>query len=165
MIVLNLIGDNAWVTRLLQIPLSSEKALRDSLFRLVLRLQRTIQSDKLSGQVLRVKTGTLRRSITHQLMVEPGLAITGVVSTNVTYGKVHEYGFSGTLSVKAHCRQIKWAWGKPLKHEVKAMIKSHTRAVNYPARSFLRSALYEMKNEVTQTLSQTLKNTHSSCAK
>lgn len=161
MILLNLIGDNAWVARLRQIPLSSEKALQNSLFRLVLRLQRTIQSEKLSGQVLKVKTGTLRRSITNQLIVEPAIAITGLVSTNVTYGRLHEYGFHGALSVKAHARQIKYAWGKPLKHEFKAMVKAHTRNVNYPARSFLRSALYAMKDEVRQTLLQTLKNTNS----
>lgn len=161
MIRLHLIGDNALIAKLRHITPATEKTLQDGLFRLVLRLQKKIQAEKLTGQVLRVQTGTLRRSITHQVFMTPQVALTGVVSTNVVYGRQHEYGFQGTLSIKAHQRYIKKAWGKSLKQSRHVAIRPHARTVKYPERSFLRSALRAMQSEVATTLLTHLNKTPS----
>jgi HK97 gp10 family phage protein len=50
-----------------------------------------IKSGKLSGQILNVRTGTLRRSITAQTE-DRGNEIVGQVGTNVKYAKFHEFG-------------------------------------------------------------------------
>lgn len=111
--------------------------------RIVLRLMRNVKRDKLSGQVLKVRTGRLRRSIT-QRVEEAGDVITGIVGTNVEYAARHEFGFTGTETVKAHLRLVKQAFGKDLKHPVWATVGTHTREAKYPEHSFLRSALKEL---------------------
>ena len=108
--------------------------------RLVLKLQRRVRAEKLSGQVLKVRTGNLRRSI-DTAMVESSNGVVGVVSTNTKYGRIHEYGFKGTMSVKAHMRTNKKS-GKSFK------VRSFPRSVNLPERSFLRSALGDMTDEI-----------------
>lgn len=140
-------GDNAITARLRAMPEAVEQGVQASIGRLVLRLQRKVMQDKLTGQVLKVRTGTLRRSIDQVVVAEPG-AVTGIVSTNVKYGKAHEYGFKGPANVKEHLRLVKQAWGKPLKFPVFATVKAHTVNMSLPERSFLRSALREMEPDI-----------------
>lgn len=112
--------------------------------RIVLRLLTKVKLEKLSGQVLKVRTGRLRRSI-NQRVDASGDLITGSVGTNVDYGRKWELGFKGTESVQQHMRTIKQAFGKPLKGGPKQIsVRAHTRRVNLPERSFLRSALQEL---------------------
>jgi phage gpG-like protein len=128
-------------------PEAVESGMKASIGRLALRLQRKVRQDKLTGQVLKVRTGTLRRSIDQVVLSEPG-AVIGIVSTNVKYGKAHEYGYKGPVNIKAHMRLIKQAWGKPLKYPVWSSVKAHTANVDLPERSFLRSALRDMAPEI-----------------
>lgn len=135
-------GDAAVVARFERIPLALREQLRVAVTRLAIKLQRKVKADKLSGQVLKVKTGTLRRSIDQSVMqTEHG--VTGKVSTNVSYGKKHEYGFHGTETVPAQLRTIKQAFGRSIT-PVEVMVKSYEKRVDLPERSFLRSALREM---------------------
>lgn len=67
-------------------------------------LQRYIETKLLSGQVLKVRTGTLRRSLMSRLITESNGDV-GIVSVGkeAWYGKLHEFGFhkefsSGTAS-------------------------------------------------------------------
>lgn len=121
-------------------------AVADSIGRSVFRLQREVMQNRLSGQVLGIKTGNLRRSIQHGgKVVLDGRFVHGEVNTNVRYGAMHEYGFSGAVNVKAHLREIKQAFGKPLKSPRFVQVAAHSRAVNLPERSFLRSALRDLK--------------------
>ena len=65
-------------------------------------------SDKLSGQVLKNRTGTLRRSI-NQHVEETDTSITGILGADMDiarYARAHEYGFRGTVQVPAHTRTI-----------------------------------------------------------
>lgn len=118
--------------------------LRASVGRLSIKLQRQVSQEKLSGQVLKVRTGRLRRSIA-QAVTEEGSRVVGVVSTNVSYAPAHEYGFTGSVSVSAHLRMIMQAWGKPIAPR-EVQVKSFTRPMKLPERSFLRSALRELAN-------------------
>lgn len=94
---------------------------------------------KLSGEVLKVKTGRLRRSVHYEKDFSAGKAI-AIVGTDVIYARIHEYG--GTIvpkSAKALRFQIGNNW-------------ITCKSVNMPERSFLRSALRELAPEIETTL-------------
>ncbi len=128
--------------------------VQKSIGRLTLKLLTKVKVDKLSGQVLNVRTGRLRRSITHRVTAEQEL-VTGIVGTNVEYARAHELGFNGDVSVKVHLRQIKKAWGRDITPKT-VEIRSHSRHVNLPAKSFLGSALADMAPEILATLRESV---------
>ena len=129
--------------------------IEQSVGRLTLKLLTRVKVNKLSGQVLNVRTGRLWRSITYKVIKTPS-RITGIVGTNVEYARIHELGFHGQVSVKAHLREIKKAWGKDITPRT-VEVRTHSRQVNLPAKSFLRSAMEEMTPEIIQTLQQSIR--------
>lgn len=133
-----------------------QAAIVQSVGRSALRLQREVMDNRLSGQVLNVRTGNLCRSI-HQQVTSSGGAVIGEVNTNVRYGKAHEYGFAGTVNVKASLRQVRQAFGRPLKSPRYVQVRAHSRNVRLPERSFLRSALRDMKPEIEADLRNSVK--------
>jgi phage gpG-like protein len=141
------------VERLRGIAPNVRSALENRIQRLTIQLQRHVVQDKLQGQVLNVRTGRLQRSI-QQAMITNSDDILGVVSTNVSYAKAHEYGFSGTVTVKEHLRTIKEAFGKSLKEPVTFTVSSHSAKMNLPERSFLRSALNDMAGDIRTQIQQ-----------
>lgn len=147
------VGDKEVARRFRALPDGVRSRVTDSIGRLILRLQRKVMQDKLTGQVLKVRTGTLRRSIDQRLVTDSD-SVSGIVSTNVKYGKAHEYGSNKTVTVLEHLRLVKKAWGKELKHPVWATVKAHSMKQNLPERSFLRSALADMKPEIIADLNK-----------
>jgi phage gpG-like protein len=123
---------------------------------LSLKLQRHVIEDKLSGQVLKVRTGTLRRSINRRVTMSD-TSIQASVGTNVKYARIHEYGFTGPEQVKAHLRKITMAFGKPLKEPRTVNVRAFTRQMNLPERSFLRSALADMTGEILDGMTAAVK--------
>ncbi|WP_053078378.1 hypothetical protein [Methylobacterium tarhaniae] len=98
---------------------------------------------KLSGEVLNVVTGKLRRSIYSYVETE-GDRISGVVaqSGDVKYGARWEFGFTGDEVVQAHVRTITQAFGRAIApREVE--VREFTRHVDQPARPFMRPSLAE----------------------
>lgn len=130
--------------------------LADSMGRITIRLQAHVIRNKLSGQVLNVRTNNLRGSI-HQEVIRDGSAIVGRVGTNVEYAAFHEYGFNGAQSVREHMRTIKMAFGKMLKEPKKIVIGAHTRHVDYKGKSFLRTALQDQHEEIVTALNEAVK--------
>lgn len=124
--------------------------VRQSIARSTLKLLIKVKREKLNGQVLNKRTGRLGRSITQKL-IELSNGVAGIVGTNVEYAPPHEYGFKGDVTVKAHLRMIKMAFGKSINPK-QVNIKAHTRKVDLPEKSFLRSALEEMRKEIKQDL-------------
>lgn len=110
--------------------------MRGAVQRLAIEIQASVKDSKLSGQVLHVRTGTLRRSINQRVDEDAG-NITGVVGTNVRYAAIHEYGGN---------RLITQAWGHPLKYPVWQ---------TFPERSFLRSTLAENTARIGEKLRET----------
>lgn len=151
------VGDAAVIQRFSSMPNKLRTNIRTAITRLVIKLQRNVKANKLSGQVLNVRTGTLRRSIDFKVS-ETGTGIAGKVSTNVKYARPHEYGFQGVVTVQAHLRQIKEAFGKSITPTTVA-VGAHTRQVNLPERSFLRSALRDMEQsgEITRELAEAVR--------
>lgn len=121
--------------------------LSKSISRLVLLLQRRVKMDKLSGQVLKVRTGRLRRSINTRMEGLNTQSVAGYVGTNVVYARAHEYGFTGQVNVKQSLRMQTKAWGKDIT-PVQVTVRAHPRNVSLPERSFLRSALEGMEAEI-----------------
>lgn len=141
-------GDEAVILRLKEYPDKFRVRLNKVVERLAIQLQGKIVAEKLSGQVLNNKTGTLRRSINYRIENSDN-EITAIVGANTPYAARHEYGFHGTESVRGFIRRLKS--GKT------SQVNPHTRNINYAARSYLRSSLAEMKVEILTQLSQVTK--------
>lgn len=143
MIKAELHGDAEVVAKLNSYAPRIREELRVGIGRLALKLARKVQREKLSGQVLKVRTGRLRRSV-NDIVVDEGEKVSGIVSTPVKYAPPHEYGFSGTVTVKEHLRTIKQAFGRAITPR-QITVSEHKAKMNLPERSFLRSALAEMQ--------------------
>jgi phage gpG-like protein len=146
------------VARLDRFGPSLREQLRAEISQLSIKLQTKVKNEKLAGQVLKVRTGRLRRSI-QQAVESEGERVAGVVSTNVVYARVHEYGIDETVTVKAHMRrsraQMKLAKFKKNGLETAGSkarfagagdvsVREHSMHMKLPARSFLRTSLEEM---------------------
>lgn len=147
-------GDDRVVAKLGSAGIVAKDEIRQSIGVLTLRLAVRVKL-KLSDDVLHVRTGRLRRSITSKV-TDDAQGVVGTVGTNVEYARPHEYGFKGTQSVKQSLRTITQAWGRPIA-PMQVIVRPHTRKVDYPAKSFLRSALAGMSDEIAEELAQAVK--------
>jgi hypothetical protein len=149
-------GDREVVARLQRLPGSIRAELVPAMGRITLKLMRTSVQDKLSGQVLKRKTGTLARAVTQspRTYETPDSVVGSVGIANITgergrapvkYGRIHEFGFTGTVTVREHLRTIKQAFGRSLATPVQQRVREHSARRNLPARSFLRSALRDLQ--------------------
>lgn len=152
------IGADAVAARFRYMSPKMQAAMAKNIKRLAFILQRYIKESKLSGQVLNARTGTLRRSIAVTVDEQPGHII-GHVGTVVKYGAVHELGFSGQVSVKEHLRRTKAQKKRALKGKQQGpaeqgsiSVRAHSRTVNFPERSFLRTALEDKQSMLNQEL-------------
>jgi phage gpG-like protein len=142
MITVELVGDRELMARLEAMPRHVHDGLARAVTRLGLELQRKIQSEKLSGQVLGVRSGALRSSINTEV-ADSATEISATVGTGSCYAAAHEFGFDGTVGVRAHLRRITAAFGHPIRPTT-VSVRAHSRHMHLPERSFLRSALAEM---------------------
>lgn len=134
--------------------------------RLTIEVQAVVKR-KLSGEVLHVRSGTLRRSVNRRV-VEEGGSVVGSVGTNVRYAAPHEYGFTGDVQVRGHSRRsarqlalARWrrkkdgtlvevagSYKKAGGGAGEVWVAPHVRHVNMPERSFLRSTLREFSDKI-----------------
>jgi len=135
---------------------------------------------KVSGDVLKNRTGTLRRKINARVDKVSG-SIIGTVGIALSYAAAHEFGFkgSGTTTVKAHTRRsLKEAKAatrfrklkdgtrqryliKSGKHGIgtgSVQVRAHQRnwRLDLPERSYLRSALRELEPEIMAELNEAI---------
>jgi hypothetical protein len=153
-ITAELIGDTELLARLDAMPGAANQNLARAITRLGLQLQRYVQADKLSGQVLKRRTGILASSINTATSV----TATSVTATVGTLAKLHgaaahEMGFHGTVNVKASLRRIKEAFGRPIAEKT-ISVRAHAMHMNLPERSFLRSALADMRGTIEAGLQE-----------
>jgi phage gpG-like protein len=120
--------------------------MRTAMLLQMVRLANYVKTRKLSGQVLRNRTGTLRRSIVGTADVHGG-EITGAVGTNVSYARAHEFG--GQFNVPGHWRTQSQAWGRDIAPR-SVFVRSHVMTM--PQRSFLRSSLLDRKEAIQKEL-------------
>lgn len=173
MITAELVGADRVIAFLERMPEKVQQVLKEDVSRLALALLTKVKEDKLSGQVLKNQTGTLRRSINQKVTVIPNRSVKGSVGTNVIYAKAHEFGVDQfkIITVRAYLRKCKSRStftmktgrffsleGATSKLKVAsdgiAFVKSFQRNqhTKLPERSFLRSALREMGSEITADL-------------
>ena len=157
MITAQLFGTEKLVAKFGRMGGSVQSSLQYTMERLAIKLTRHIKEDKLTGQMLKVQTGTLKRSINYRVTKGPQ-SITATVGTNIIYARVHEYGFSGTVTVREHLRTVKQVWGKPVTPFVQT-VSAHQARRNIPQRSFMRSSLADMRSEIIERMSAAVKQT------
>ena len=146
MISAAVLGDGPALERLRALPDLAATGIARAVAKLGIDLQNHVQQDKLSGQVLSVRSGALRSSI--DVATDQGAtSITATVYSDLDYAAAQEYGFSGTVNVRASLRQIKEAFGRPITSKTIA-VGPHSRRMNLPERSFLRSALDDMAPDI-----------------
>ncbi len=144
-------GLDAAVERFRALPGAIAEGLARALGRASIDLQAAAQG-KLSGDVLRSRSGALRASIVATVAPSAG-GLSAAVGSALPYAGFQEYGFQGTESVSAHLRTIRQAFGRPLRAgSERIAVGGHDRKVDYPAHSFLRSALADMANEIASGL-------------
>lgn len=171
-----IIGSEKVTAHFKQIGPQAVPKLTARIQKVVISLQAKVIQNKLSGQVLRIRSNNLRSSI-HQEVAVAGSTITGIVGTNVEYAAYHEYGLQGTVNVKEHLRRTKsvkiafakgknkgklnlLATRKSQKEKAATItVKAHTRKVDYPEHSFLRSAMADMTDEIKMAVSEGMKET------
>lgn len=144
MIRLEVIGAEATGRRLQAIAPAVRTSLDRAIALVALRLTRNVKADKLSGQVLKNRTGRLRRSVNYRIDGAGTDTVSAIVGTNVEYARTHELG--GTKTVKEHLRMQVMAWGRPMAEPKRVTVKQHE--AKFPERSFLRSALREMTPQI-----------------
>jgi phage gpG-like protein len=141
MITVQLVGDRELVARLDALPGRVRDGLARAVTRLGLELQRKVQREKLTGQVLKVRTGSLRSSINTEIS-QAADQVTASVGTNIRYGAVHEYGVSHPWVIQAKGRALGFEVGG------RTLFRRSVRHPPLPERSFLRSALREMAPQI-----------------
>jgi phage gpG-like protein len=150
MLNVTLVGDRELVAKFTAMPSKVHSALLKKVTVLALQL-RTKVRDQLSGIVLNVKSGALRRSIFEMVEDSPTKVIGKVASSgDVKYAGIHEFG--GVIPahdiVPSKAAALAFIWnGKQVFFQ-----RVHIPDVTMPERSFLRSSLGEMAPQITQGL-------------
>jgi hypothetical protein len=141
-------GLDSLMVHLQEMPAAIRRNLAAVVTKESLRLETVVKDEKLTGQVLANRTGRLRSSIHSQVEITD-TAVTGAVFANMSqaaYARFWEYGFSGTEQVREHLRHMTAAFARPLATPRDVLVKAHTRRVEQPARSYLRSTLEENRD-------------------
>lgn len=155
MLSIEFFGDKALEQKLQENPSVIRRALIAKVMSLTLKLEAHVKQDKLSGQVLHAKTGALRRAIASRFdLTDTTITGTVYVSGDVKYAHIHEYGGRtmphDIVPVKAKALAFMMN-GK----QVFAKMVHHPGSV-MPERSYLRSSLADMRNEIVSGIEETL---------
>jgi phage gpG-like protein len=160
MITITLIGETQLLARIDGIPAAVASVIRAKVQALRLKLEALVKK-KLSGQVLNVRSGALRRSIASKVEAV-ARAIYGIVfsSGDVKYARIHELGGlikhpGGTAYMTNYAGGVgntKWVSNaSPLAAHL-PRTKPHD--IPMPKRSYLRSSLKDMAVEISTGLKE-----------
>lgn len=154
MITATLVGDAAAAARLRAISDDAASSLARAIARLGIELQRNVQHDKLSGQLIKLRSGSLRSSIALRTE-QSGSTVSATVSSDLRYARAQEHGYAGTVLVRASLRRIKEAFGRPVAEKT-VSVRAYSRRMYLPERSFLRSALEDMTPRIQNAIDAAL---------
>lgn len=157
-----LVGEREVIARLQSFPRSLHAVLLSRISRLVFQLKARVQR-KLSGEVLNVRSGALRRSIQGETLDLTSEIIGRVFSTgDVKYAGIHEHGgktrphiiMPRNASVLAFAgAQRSFSFMGPRAGIIFAKVVHHPGS-KMPERSFMRSSMAEMRQEIINSLTQ-----------
>jgi hypothetical protein len=119
---------------------------------------------KLSGQVLKVKTGALRSSVNVEGPIEAGGIISGSVGIphgpTYTYGRAHELGVSAPYEIVA-TRAKALAWQMSVKGKMKTIFSQYVTHPAVPPTPFVSPTFEEndewVMDELRKTVAEVLK--------
>jgi phage gpG-like protein len=137
----------ALIARLAGTPEKMRQAIKVAATRLSIEVQSSVMDSKLTGQVLHVRTGTLRRSINREVQDRPD-GVWAIVGTNVRYGAAWERGFSRKVGAGAR--------GGP--RTLTGMARERYMAAHPPGikieapRAFLKPTLKEFEQRIRDDL-------------
>lgn len=121
-------------------------AIADKMTGLMLQLQQHIVRDKLSGQVLNVRTGKLAESVQPDPTRVEGTKVLGSVRAGgdqAFYGRFHELGGSKSYPIVPVEKQaLSFIW------QGKHYIRQRVYRSPLPARPFMEPALEEMRGQI-----------------
>ncbi len=156
MITGEVIGAEMVSAKLRKVPMSVRQqlviAVRDS----GLFLANYIKQKKLSGQMLNVRSDKLRSSVISEF-TDAGNEVYSLVGPGpVAYARIHEFGGQ----TKAH--EIVAKNGKML-HFVSGGLDIFRKSVHHPGskmpeRSYLRSSLFETREQIARKIEEAIKN-------
>ncbi len=141
--------------------------LRKMLFQLPDRLVMRVRRDwhlnwggaqrvrKQKGKAPGIVTGRLRNSIEPIPPRVSGDDYETGVKTNVEYAGVHEFGFNGTVNVRAHRRTMTQAWGRPTAPFTQN-VRAHDRQMNVKEKRYLRNPVRDEAHEWARDLAKEL---------
>lgn len=158
MITGRLTGDAAVLLRLRSMGIRIHDRLRREVTAISIDLTRYVKESKLSGQVLKNRTGTLRRKINYEVR-ESASSIISSVGVKLSYAAPHEYGIDKVVTVREHVRHIasRDVRGKidGRRKQVAAgvgYVREHQRHMQLPERSYLRSSLRDKASSIRERL-------------
>ena len=154
MISADLVGVGAALDRLRAMREAAGSGIARAIAKLGIDLQNDVRQNKLSGQVLQARSD-LRQSIAVQID-QSDTAVSATVYSDLDFAAAQEYGFTGTVDVRASLRQIKEAFGHPITAETIG-VGAYTRRMDLPQRSFLRSALDDMTPDIGASVEDALR--------
>jgi len=147
MLTVQITGADALSERLHAAPAAIQSALRTKAADLAERLRRHVADDKLSGQVLQSRSGLLRASIAAEVDDQAGQVIARVFSAgDVKYAAIQEYGGHTAPHDIVPDKAKALAF---LVHGAPVFAKVvHHPGSQIPARSYLRSSLADMGDQI-----------------
>jgi hypothetical protein len=110
---------------------------------------------KLSGNVLKVRTGVLRGSVNANTVTD-GQTITGTVASSggpAFYGRVHEFGVPHAWQIVA-TKSKALAFQMSVKQRAKKVFARSVVHPPLPQRTFMQSTLNENEEEITRVLAR-----------
>jgi hypothetical protein len=154
MITLQLVGDREVIAKLAAMPEGMRAGLARAITRLSLEGER-LSKQKLSGEVLNVRTGALRSGVHALPTTSSSTEVKGGWGSSVWYGKLHEMGVPHSWEIRPKSARV-------LAFEIggRTIFAMHVTHPPLPERSFMRSALREMQpriqSEIEAAVSQEL---------
>lgn len=122
------------------------KAMRVAFARIAIQLQRYIVTQKLSGQVLAHRTGTLASSVIQRVEERDGKIVAIVQAGGLApYAAIHEYG--GTVTIPEHLSVSRLG--------NQFTVRSHE--AKFPVRSYMRTSLEENLDMYVNEINKALK--------
>lgn len=158
MITIKLEGKKKVVAQLEAMPVAVQVALLQKMEALAVMLQSYIRTDKLSGQVLKVRSGALRRSI-QKTVTNFGKRIIAQIfsSGDVKYAGIHEFG--GTINHPGGTPYIPRKGMLAIfvsKSDMfaQALPKTKPHPIPMPERSFMRTGLHDKTKEISEGMKE-----------
>jgi phage gpG-like protein len=150
LLTIQLVGDRELVAKFTAMPSKVHASLLKKVTVLALQLESKVKA-ALSGPVLKVQTGALRRSIFETVEDSPTKVIGKVASSgDVKYAAIHELG--GVIPAHDIVPNKAQALAFVMGGKQVFAKRVHIPDVTMPQRSFLRSSLADMAPQIEQGL-------------